>query len=94
MQRGDVRVTNERLGIALEDLRLEVRNHAYRTVPTGPADDCLHSRIQPHAHEVLGAPFIFGPREATQRRDLRIEKNGVARALQRFDAARQPADAR
>jgi len=94
MQGRDVRVPDECFRIALEDLRLEERDHAHRAVTSGAADDRLHAGIQPDPHEILGATFVLGAREATQRRDLRIEKNRVPRALERLDAARQPADTR
>src|SRR3954469_25275953 len=93
VERGDVRVADERFRVALEDSRLEVGDHADRTVATRTADDCLDPGIQPHAHEVLCAALVLSSGEAAQRGDLGIEEHRVARALERLHSAREPTDA-
>src|SRR5206468_9917099 len=93
MKSRDVGIANECLWVALEDLRHQIGNHAYGAVATCAANNGLDPRVEPHTHEVLGATFVFGPRETAKRRDLRIEQHRVACALQRFDAAREPAHA-
>ena len=94
MERGNIGVADKCLGIALEDLGLQVGNHAHGAIASGATNDGLHMRIQPDAHEVLGAAFVLGAREATERGDFRIEENGVTGALECFDSARQPTNAR
>ena len=94
VQRGDIRVADEWLWVTLEDLGLEVGNHAHSAISPSAADDRFDAGIQPYPHEVLGATFVFGARETTQRRDLRIEENGISGTLERFHTAGQPANAR
>jgi hypothetical protein len=94
MQSGDVGVADERLGVSPKDFRIEMRKHAHRSVSTRSPDDGLHTRVEPHPHEVFGASLVFTSLKASQFADLGVEEHGEPRALERFHAAHEPAFAR
>src|SRR6185437_5585331 len=91
MERGDVRVSDERFGIVLEDCRVEMWKEPHRAVAAGARDHGLHLRVEPHPHQIFGAALVFGAREARQMVDLRIEQHGESGALERPDATLEPA---
>ena len=91
VQRGDVGVADEGLRVEAKDGRLQVRQHAHGAIAAGPADDRVHSRVEPHAHETLGTALVFAAREPAHLFDLGVENDGEPRALERLHAAHQPA---
>ena len=91
MERSDIRVTDEGLRVAAEYLWLEMWNHSGRTIATGAADHCLHARVEPDSHEVLGATFVFRALESTHRGDLAVEHDAVPSSFERANATVQPA---
>ena len=68
--------------------------HADGTVSAGAADDRLHARVEPHAHEILGASLVLAALKSSDLSDFGIEQHGVSRALERFHAALEPSFAR
>src|SRR6476620_4318824 len=90
MECRDVGVADERLGVSSKHFRLQMRVHPRGAVPAGAADHGLYARVEPHSHEVLGAPLVLHSLEASHRADLAVEDNTIASALERFHAPGKP----
>ena len=86
VKRSDVGVADEDLWIAAEDFGLEIWNHSRCAVSAGSADHGFDARVEPHPHEVRGAPLVLLSREAPELEDIGIEDDldiPRARALSR-----------
>ena len=90
VQRGDVRIADERLRVVVEDGRIEMWQEAHGAIAASARDDRVDLRIEPHAHEAFGASLIFGARESRKALDVRIELHDEAGALQGANTTRQP----
>jgi hypothetical protein len=73
VQRGDVGVADERLGVVAEDVGIEMREQSHGAIPAGAGDNGFHVGVDPHAHETVRAALVLGPGEARQPLDLRVE---------------------
>ena len=79
------------LGCTSEQRGIQVGQHTDGAIAACAADHSLHARVGPDGGEVGGAAFVFGALVAARDGQLRVEEHGVAGALERAHAAREPA---
>src|SRR6266436_6156192 len=77
MQRRDVRVSHECLGIPAEHIGVEIRKQSHGSVSPGSGDDRFHVGILPDAHQVFSTPLILTLLEAAKSADLVTEDDFV-----------------
>ena len=87
MQRGDVGVSDERLGVGSDEVEVEVGDHLARAEPALERLDNVHFRVGEERVQVVGAALRVAGDVLVTRVDVRGELHAVAAALPPLDAA-------
>ena|SRR5438876_4766091 len=89
MERSDVGVADERFRIAPENLRIEEGQQSHRPVSPCSTSDRFHLRVEPDAHQIFGANFVFALLVPPELVDLFVENHLVSGFFERSHAAAQ-----